>query len=94
VPFGAGLIGTGLILLGVNAVRALKGTSIESDNTLFGILALVWGGLELARPILRRLSESTDWDWGIFAILLIVLGGIVLARKLPHMRDKNVKELR
>jgi hypothetical protein len=94
VPFGAGLIGTGLILLGVNAVRALKGTSIESDNTWFGILALVWGGLELARPILRRLSESTDWDWGIFAILLIVLGGIVLARKLPHMRDKNVKELR
>ena len=90
VPFGAGLIGSGLILLGVNAARSLIGISPRSDNTLFGILTLVWGGLELVRPILRGLSESIDWDWGIFAILLIVLGGILLAHELPHIRNTGV----
>ena len=91
MPFGAGLIGTGLILLGGNAVRSINGVSTKSDNTVFGILALVWGGLELARPLLRLLSESADWDWGIFAILLIVLGGLLLARELPYIRDQGIE---
>ena len=91
VPFGAGLIGTGLVLLGVNVVRALKGIPIENDNAIFGTLVLVWGGLELARPILRQLSGSIDWDWGIFAILLIVLGGIVLVHEVQRIR-KNIEQ--
>ncbi len=82
VPFGAGLLGTGLILLGANAVRARNGLPARDDNTVPGILALAWGGLELARPILRQRFEVADWDWAIFAILLIVLGLIFLARAL------------
>jgi len=80
IPFGVGAAGTGLILLGVNAVRSLNRLPTKNDNTLLGILMLAWGGLELARPILRLLFESADLDWVIFAILLIGLGLILLLR--------------
>jgi hypothetical protein len=80
IPFGAGLIGTGLILLGVNIVRAINHLQTKNDNTILGILALAWGGLELARPLLRQLFPSADLDWVIFAILLIGWGVILLTR--------------
>ncbi len=91
VPFGAGVLGTGLVLLGANAVRALNGLPAKDDNTILGILALSWGGLELARPTLQLLFESTDWDWAIFAILLVVLGLILLARELLQIRKTSVE---
>lgn len=94
VPFGVGLLGTGLILLGANRVRTLHGLPAKDDNTLLGILALAWGGLELARPILRQLFEFADWDWGIFAILLVVLGVILLARELLRMRKTSLENPR
>jgi hypothetical protein len=80
IPFGVGLIGTGLILFGVNVVRSINHLSTPNDNVMIGILMLAWGGLELARPFLRQLFPSTDLDWVIFAILLIGLGVILLTR--------------
>jgi len=80
IPFGIGIAGTGLILLGVNTIRSLNHLPTKNDNTIFGILILAWGGLELARPILRLWFESADLDWIIFAILLIGLGSILLLR--------------
>jgi hypothetical protein len=86
IPFGIGLVGTGLILLGVNVVRSYNSLPVKDDNTVLGILALVWGGLELARPNLYRLIEFSDWDWAVFAILLVVLGVVVLVRGLAVSR--------
>ena len=80
IPFGAGLIGTGSILLGVNIVRSINHLHTKNDNTVLGILVLAWGGLELVRPLLRRLFPSSDLDWVIFAILLIGLGIALLTR--------------
>lgn len=94
VPFGVGLLGTGLILLGANGVRTLHGLPAKDDNTVLGVLALAWGGLELARPILRQLFEFADWDWAIFAILLVVLGVILLARELLRMRKTSLENPR
>jgi hypothetical protein len=94
VPFGVGVLGTGLILLGANGVRALNGLPARGDNTVLGILALSWGGLELARPILQQLFEFADWDWAIFAILLVVLGMILLARELLRIRMTSVENPR
>ncbi len=94
VPFGVGVLGTGLILLGANGARALNGLPAKEDNTILGILALSWGGLELARPILRQLFEFADWDWAIFAILLVVLGIILLVRELPRIRKTSVENPR
>ena len=80
IPFGAGLIGTGLILLGLNVVRVMNHLQMRHNNTVVGILALSWGGLEFARPLLYDLFPSADLDWVIFAILLIGWGLILLTR--------------
>ncbi len=83
LPNGTGLIGVGLILLGVNAARYLNGVAISWFSTTIGILALVWGGLELAGAVL-----SLPFELPVFAILLIVLGLIVLAGQLTANKNK------
>jgi hypothetical protein len=87
ISFGAGLIGTGLVLLGVNVVRSIKHLHTKSDSMVLGILAIAWGGLELARPLLRRWFPSSDLDWVIFAILLMGLGVTWLLRALLFSRN-------
>jgi hypothetical protein len=77
VPFEAGLIGTGLIMLSV--AWANNRLSLRNDGTVIGILMLAWGGLEVARPLLRLLFPSADLDWVIFAVLLIGWGVILSA---------------
>ena len=77
LPAGTGAIGIGLILLGLNAARHFNGIAVSGFTTIMGILALVWGGLELAGAIMRL-----PFDLPIFALLLIVLGVIVLVREL------------
>src|SRR5512146_713038 len=71
IPFGAGLIGTGLILLGVNGIRFLNRIRQRGLTTVCGILALAWGALELARSLPLPFQLN---DWAIFSILLVVLG--------------------
>ena len=88
LPFGTGLVGTGLILLGANSLRSLNQLPTKSDNTILGILILAWGGLEFGRPWLGRVFPSADLDWVIFAILLTGWGLILLMRALLAARDK------
>ena len=83
LPHGTGAIGIGLILLGLNVVRALNGVPASGFTSILGILALVMGGLELAGSVLRLPFEIP-----VFAILLIVLGVIVLARELLRSRNE------
>ncbi len=77
LPAGIGAIGIGLILLGLNAARSLNGLPTSGFSITLGVLALVWGGLELAGTVLRL-----PFELPVFAILLIVLGGIMLGREL------------
>jgi hypothetical protein len=86
IPFGVGVLGTGLVVLGINVVRSLNDLPTKNDNMVFGILMLAWGLLELARPILHILFESADLDWVIFAILLIGLGLILSLRGFLYPR--------
>jgi len=86
IPFGAGLIGTGLVLLGANVVRSINQLRTKNDNTILGILILAWGGLELARSLLDRLFPTADLDWVIFALLLIGWGVIMLTRAFLRSR--------
>ncbi len=80
IPFGAGLVGTGLIFLGANIFRSVNHLPIRGDNTVLGGLILTWGGLEFARPLLRLIFPKTDLDWVVFAILLMGFGVILLVR--------------
>lgn len=77
LPDGTGAIGIGLILIGMNAARSLNGVTTSRFSIGIGILALVWGGLELAGVLL-----SLPFELPVFAILLIVLGMIVLTPEL------------
>lgn len=77
LPEGTGLIGVGLILLGLNAIRLLQGIPISGFSTVIGILALVWGCLELAGALL-----SLPFELPVFAILLITLGVILLGHEV------------
>ena len=83
LPAGTGAIGIGLILLGVNAARTRSGIPASGFSTAIGILALVWGVLELMGVVL-----SLPFDLPIFAILLIVLGVIVLWPELTGNRNQ------
>ena len=83
LPGGTGALGIGLILLGLNVIRALNGMPTSGFTTTLGILALVWGGLELASSVL-----SLPFEVPVFAILLIVLGMIVLGRGLLQNRSE------
>ena len=89
VPGGVGIAGSGLILLGLNAVRSLRDMPTKSRTTTLGILALVWGGLELT-PLLFDLPFELS-DRAIFAIVLIVLGGILLTRELPRIPKQSIE---
>jgi hypothetical protein len=82
LPNGSGVIGFGLILLGLNAARVRNGIPAKGFTTTIGILALAWGGLELAGAIL-----PLPFELPVFAILLIVLGVIVLAPELSRNRN-------
>ncbi len=83
LPNGTGLIGIGLILLGLNAARYFNKLPISGFTTVCGILALVWGGLELVGVLV-----SLPFEIPVFAILLIVLGVIILAPVLTGRRSQ------
>ncbi len=71
LPSGVGLIGVGLILLGASLARSLQGSRISAFTTTIGVLALVWGALEMAGTVL-------PYSLPVFPILLIVLGLMIL----------------
>ena len=70
LTIGMCAIGTGLILLGVNAARRLKGIPTKRTTTVVGSMAALWGMLDV---ILRPRFEVS------FALLLIVIGLVSLA---------------
>ena len=65
LTIGMGAIGTGLIMLGVNAARLLKGIPTKDSTPMVGAIALVWGTLDTIFNPRFELS---------FAIMLIVIG--------------------
>ncbi len=73
LPNGVDAVGFGLILLGVNGVRALSGIRPYRFSLGLGVLALVWGALDLANGLL-----SLPFRLPTFAILLIVTGVLLL----------------
>jgi hypothetical protein len=85
LPTGTGALGIGLILLGLNAARHFSGVPTSRFSITMGILALVWGGLELGGVFL-----NLPFEIPVFAILLMVLGGSVLAREISANRNETM----
>lgn len=82
LPNGSAAIGIGLILIAVNVARLASGVPVSNFSMTLGILALVWGGLELVGVLL-----NLPFEIPVFAIFLIVLGTIILAPAL--FRSQN-----
>ena len=82
LPEGIGTIGIGLILLGLNLARLWNGQPISGFTTTLGILAILMGGLEMARPLLHL-----SFELPIFAILLLTLGLILLGSALRGSKN-------
>ena len=73
LPEGTGAVGIGVILISLNLARLWKGQPTSGFTTTFGVLALLLGALQLARPFLHL-----SFDLPIFAILLMALGVILV----------------
>jgi hypothetical protein len=77
VPEGAWLVGAGIILLGINAVRSLKGIKMSGFAIVLGVVALVAG-----------LGHLAGVKVPVFAILFILIGASIILRQLvaktPH----------
>ncbi len=64
-------IGTGLIMLGLNAVRYYRGIPTVHTTWTIGTIALAWGVLDQARIVLHYPAGAS------FALLLMVIGLVV-----------------
>lgn len=71
VPPGTWLVGTGLLLLGLNAVRHMKGVGCSGLTWVIGLLALAAG-----------LSQIAGVTLPLFAILLVLVGAGLLLKPL------------
>lgn len=79
LTIGIGAIGTGLIMLGVNAARLLNGIHTKGSTTVIGIIALVWGTLDTVFDPSFELS---------FALMLIVIGLVRIASLLTRPKTE------
>ena len=75
ITVGMGGIGTGLILLSVNAARWVKGIPTKGSTTTIGVIALAWGILDHALSLSFGAS---------FAAMLIVIGVVVIGSLLTR----------
>ena len=86
LPGGTGVLGVGLILVGLNLARWLKGIEINILTSAFGALFLILGGLKVAKVGLN----CPCLQMPVYALFLIILGGIVLAREFLPVRKTSI----
>jgi hypothetical protein len=82
LPVGTGAVGIGLILLGLNTVRALNGIPTSRFTITLGLVTLGLGSFDLAKAALHL-----PWDLPVFAITLTLLGVLFLARAVLANRS-------
>jgi hypothetical protein len=69
VPQGTWVIGAGLIMIGVNAVRHKKGIRVNGFSTSLGVLALAAG-----------LASISGIRLPLFPIVLVAIGAMILLK--------------
>jgi len=80
LTIGMGAIGTGIILLGINAARLKRSIPTKSSTTAIGITTLVWGALD---TVFNPRFEVS------FAILLIVIGIVSIGSLFARSKVEN-----
>jgi len=77
LPEGSGFLGTSLIFFGANLARRSTGRPTLRDNTFFGLLTLLAGGILFIFDILH-----TPFQPPIFETILVTLGVLLLGYAL------------
>jgi len=72
VPEGTWLIGAGIIMLGLNAVRLMSGIRASGFTVVLGTIALVAG-----------IGDVYGVDVPVWPLLIILIGLAVVVRALP-----------
>ncbi len=80
---GIFVLGTGIILLGLNLMRYINKYPVNGFSTTFGAVALMLGGLASLRLIL---GWEFRYELSFFPILLIAIGLYLL---IPPPRQKE-----
>lgn len=75
VPSGTWLVGTGILLLVLNAVRSAKGLAIHTFTLVLGLLALAGG-----------LADMANVTIPFFALALVAFGVLLIARPMMKRR--------
>ncbi len=75
LPEGSWLIGIGIILLGLNAVRLAVGIRMSAVTTILGVLALVGGT-----------GDMLGVDVPVGGLLLVLVGTAIIIRALDPRR--------
>jgi hypothetical protein len=77
IPEGSWLIGVGLIMLGLNAIRYFNGLKIRGFTTVLGILALcagLWSVFSVRLPL--------------FPLFFILMGGGIIVKSLVQQKHR------
>lgn len=80
---GIFLLGIGIIFLGLNLLRRMKGIPVNLFSTLVGVLALGGGLYALAQPVLNFPRVEV----GFIPLALIVVGLYILIPAPRHTTD-------
>lgn len=91
LPGGAGLLGIGVILVGLNVARRISGIPVNRFTAILGGVAVAIGG---AIFVGRQWFSMPAWDLGFFPTLFLGLGIVTLAYtvarwSLPVRREET-----
>jgi hypothetical protein len=75
VPEGTWLVGTGLIMLGLNALRYVNGIAMSAFTIVLGLVALSSG-----------ISDVAGVDLPVIEIILIAIGAHIISKVIRESR--------
>ena len=81
VPYGIGMLGIGIILLGLNLARYLSKMPMNGVTIALGIMAFVLGMVALLRAVLNL----PRFELPLFPVLLIAIGVVILGQAAKRM---------
>lgn len=78
LPEGSGLLGTGVILLGVNALRKSARLPTNPNTTFLGLLTLLAGGVLVGYSFLHLPSQAPVLETVMITLGVMLLGCTIL----------------
>ena len=82
LPDGTGMLGTALLLLGLNMARYRHRIPVSDFSLILGLLALIDGGVHLLRSLFAFHIELE-----FFPVLMVIIGTIMAVHAVDRLRE-------